>query len=140
MGNRGRELLELASGPEPIDKFESGSSCGNADQYHGGVAQFAARSSIGIQGPGRRQSNWVRDVVSRPGPIGIRAPLGSDRAIAQVFLRLPQLQVWRPLSVSLPEVKKKGAVIQDLRASRERFKWLRSPLRALREYLRRTRL
>lgn len=37
------------------------------------------------------------------------------------------------------EVKKKRAIIQDLRARRERSKWLRSPLRALREYLRRTR-
>jgi hypothetical protein len=31
MGNRGRELLELASGPEPIGKFESRSSYRNAD-------------------------------------------------------------------------------------------------------------
>ena len=115
MGNRGRQLLELASGPERIGKFESGSSCRNADQYHGDVAQSAARSSIGTQESGRQRSNWLRDVVSRPGPIGIRDPLGSDRTGAQVFLRLFQLQVWRPPYSS--------ACRRDYTANRARHTW-----------------
>jgi hypothetical protein len=37
------------------------------------------------------------------------------------------------------EVKRKRAIIEDLRARRERSKWLRSPLRALQETIQRSR-
>jgi hypothetical protein len=115
MGNQGRELLELASGPERIGEFESGSSCRNADQYHGDAVQSAARSSIGTQEPGRQRSGGVHDVVSRPSSDGVPDRVGSHRAGAPVLLRLSQLQVWRPPYSS--------ACRRDYRANRARHTW-----------------
>jgi hypothetical protein len=137
MGNRERKLLELASGPKPTGKFEFVSSCRNADQYHGDVVQSADRSSIGIQKPGRQRSNGVRDVVSRPGPIGIRDPLGLIGPVLESFCDYLNSKSGDPLSVSARaerlamQVKKKNAIIQRLRAGRKHSNWLRSLLRAL---------
>src|SRR5206468_10495310 len=65
--------LFRSSGLERIGRFESGSSCRNADQYHGDAAQSAARSSIGIQEPGRQRSNGIRDMRSEEHTSGLQS-------------------------------------------------------------------
>ena len=102
MGNRGRELLELASGPERIGKFESGSSCRNADQYHGDVVQSAARSSIGIQEPGRHDRMGFAMWFLGQALLEFEIPWGLIGPVLESFCDYLNSKSGDPLCVSLP--------------------------------------